>query len=357
VPHRTRVIERWGRQMPKPRDAIAVVGMTNQRLQTVGQLVWDDLRYFLAVCRYNSVSAAAQQLSVSHPTVSRRVARLEEVLNAKLFEHQKTGYVPTLVGTRLLHAVENIEASITTCQAENSDSNQSLNGVVRVGAPDGFGSHFLASHLAALCCKNPGLQVELIVADRELSLAQREIDIAITLARPTSGSITGKKLTDLHLGLYASPKYLARRPEVRSVHDLDALMFVGGIEGLVSPSLRTALPSAFREVAPGFKSNNLFAQLHAIAEGEGIGVLPMFIAAKMDGIVQVLPAQVVLQSPLYILIHDDNKRLARIRGVADFICDSVHKNSRVFAGLRQVSNALLEQVSEVDLNPNCRKSA
>jgi DNA-binding transcriptional LysR family regulator len=303
------------------------------------------------------VSAAAQQLSVSHPTISRRITRLEKVLNAKLFEHQKTGYVATLAGTRLLHAVEEIETSITICQAENSDSNQSLNGIVRVGAPDGFGSHFLASHLAALCCKNPGLQVELIVADRELSLAQREIDIAITLARPTSGRITGKRLTDFHLGLYASPKYLARRPEVTSVHDLDALMFVGGIEGLVSPSLRTALPSAFREIAPGFKSNNLFAQLHAIGEGEGIGVLPTFVAAKVEGIVPVLPAQVILRGSLYILIHDDNKNLARIRGVADFICDSVRKSSRVFAGLMQVPNAHLGQVSEMDLNPNCRKSA
>ena len=56
---------------------------------------WDDLRFFLGVCRHKTVSAAGQQLGVDHATVSRRVARLEHALNTKLFEHRPTGFVPT----------------------------------------------------------------------------------------------------------------------------------------------------------------------------------------------------------------------------------------------------------------------
>src|SRR5215212_7109297 len=133
-------------------------------------LAWDDLRFFLAVCRHQTVSAAAQQLGVDHATVSRRIARLEQALNAKLFEHSKSGYAPTLAGERLRHMVEDVEASIITCQAEISDRNLDLEGVVRVGAPDGFGSHFLAPRLAAYCNENPKLRINLIATARIFSL-------------------------------------------------------------------------------------------------------------------------------------------------------------------------------------------
>src|SRR5215204_1864964 len=97
--------------------------------QVVRQLAWDDMRFFLAVCRHQTVSAAAQQLCVDHATVSRRVARLEQALNAKLFVHQKAGYTPTLAGKRLRRMVEGVETSILACQAEISDRNLDLEGV------------------------------------------------------------------------------------------------------------------------------------------------------------------------------------------------------------------------------------
>ena len=67
---------------------------------------WDDLRFFLGVCRHKTVSAAGQQLGVDHATVSRRIARLENALNTKLFEHRQTGFLPTGAGTRLQRMAE-----------------------------------------------------------------------------------------------------------------------------------------------------------------------------------------------------------------------------------------------------------
>ena len=66
--------------------------------QATRKLAWDDLQFFLAVCRHHTASAAAQQLAVDHATVLRRVARLEQALNTKLFEHRKPHYAPTSAG-------------------------------------------------------------------------------------------------------------------------------------------------------------------------------------------------------------------------------------------------------------------
>jgi len=108
---------------------------------------WDDLRFFLCVCRHKTVSAAGPHLGVDHATVSRRIARLEHALNTKLFEHRQTGFVPTTAGTRLQRMAEVVEASINACEAELSDADSAVEGVVRIGAHDCFAACFLGVFL------------------------------------------------------------------------------------------------------------------------------------------------------------------------------------------------------------------
>lgn len=299
--------------------------------QAARQFAWDDLRFFLAVCRNQTVSAAAQQLGVDHATVSRRVARLEGALNAKLFEHQKSGYVPTLAGERFHRMVEEVEASIMACQAEMSDQNLDLEGVVRIGAPDGFGSYFLAPQLAAFCKENVRLRINLIATARVFSLAQREIDIAISLAMPKEGRVIGRKLVNYDLGLFASRKYIAKSPPIKSVSDLQDHLLIGYIEELVFTPLLDYLPAVSKDITPNFRSNNLLAQLQAVREGEGIAVLPQSIASKVDGLVQVLPSDIKLQRTFYLLLHEDNKNLARVREVANYIYNQVNKQLHIFS--------------------------
>ena len=303
--------------------------------QIFRHLAWDDLRFFLSLCRHQTVSAAAQQLGVDHATVSRRVARLEGALNAKLFEHQKSGYAPTLAGERLRCMVEDVEASVIACQAEISDQNLDLEGVVRVGAPDGFGSYFLAPRLAEFCRDNPKLRINLIATARVFSLAHREIDIAISLALPKEGRIVGRKLVDYDLGLYASSSYLSTTAPIRSKKDLEHHSFIGYIEEIVFSPLLDYLPSVSRDIVPQFRSSNLLAQLQAVREGEGVAILPRFIATKVGDLVPVLSSEIKLRRTFYLLIHEDNKNLARIRVVANYIYDRVHDESLLFAAPRQ----------------------
>ena len=303
--------------------------------QVARQLAWDDLRFFLAVCRNKTVSAAAQQICVDHATVSRRVARLELLLNAKLFEHDKAGYAPTEAGERLFVMAEGVEASIVECQAEISDRNSELEGCVRVGAPDGFGTYFLAPRLAQFCNAHPKLRINLIATARIFSLAQREIDISISLALPKEGRIFGRKLVDYELGLFASEQYVSSNEVIRSRDDLESHPFIGYIDEMVFSSLLDYVPAISRSIAPRFRSSNLLAQLQAVRDGHGIAVLPRFIASKVDGLVPVLASQVKLQRTFYLLVHEDNKRLARVRAVTDHIYESVHDEIGSFSDAGQ----------------------
>jgi DNA-binding transcriptional LysR family regulator len=291
---------------------------------------WDDLKFALAVSRSGSLIGAARALGVDHATVARRIDRLEQAVNAKLFDRRKTGYVPTPAGERLLHTAESVESAILAGEAEIADGNAAVTGSVRIGAPDGFGSCFLAPRLGALCNAHPGLDIELVATARLFSLSKREADIAISLAMPDRGRIVGRKLTDYHLGLYAATAYLDQRGRPSSVADLAGHRLIGYIDELLYAPELDYLHLICRAAAPQFRSANLIAQLQATLAGVGIAVLPAFLVQGMPCMEPVLATEVSLKRTFYLLIHADNQSLARIRATTQFIYAEVQSNRALF---------------------------
>jgi DNA-binding transcriptional LysR family regulator len=289
--------------------------------QSYRRFEWDDLRFFLGVCRHKTVSAAGQQLGVDHATVSRRIARLEHALNTKLFEHRQTGFVPTPAGTRLRRMAEVVEASISACEAELSDADSALEGVVRIGAPDCFAACFLGPRLAAFCKRYPKLHVDLLANTSPSSVAQREVDIFVGTSLPIEGRIISRKLTDYHAGLFASQSYLGSRAPIGSVSDVvsDGYICICGVDDLFALVPR-----------PQFRSANILPLLQAVKDGEAIAVLPSYVAHQNDDLVPVLSAHINFRRSLYVLLHEDNKNLTRVRTVSDFIFGEVQKNRSIF---------------------------
>jgi DNA-binding transcriptional LysR family regulator len=294
---------------------VVVVGHSHRRFE------WDDLRFFLGVCRHKTVSAAGQQLGVDHATVSRRVARLEHALNTKLFEHRQTGFVPTPAGTRLRRMAEVVEASISACEAEISGADSALEGVVRIGAPDCFAACFLGPRLAAFCKRHPKLHVDLLTNTSPSSVSQREVDLFVGTSLPIEGRIISRKLTDYHAGLFASQSYLEGRPPIGSVADVvsGGYICICGVDDMFALVPR-----------PQFRSANVLPLLQAVKNGEAIAVLPRYVTCREDALVPVFPAQINFCRSLYVLLHEDNKNLTRVRTVSDFIFSEVQKNRAAF---------------------------
>ena len=131
---------------------------------------WDDLRYFLAVARTGTLSAAATQLGTEHTTVARHIHVLEDEMNSRLFHKSNTGYGLTAAGERLLAGAEAVESAYVVAKAAASSEVQAVTGTVRIGAPDGFGSVFLAPRVRALTDRHPKLEIEILPGARLFSL-------------------------------------------------------------------------------------------------------------------------------------------------------------------------------------------
>jgi DNA-binding transcriptional LysR family regulator len=293
---------------------------------------WDDLRFFLAVARSGRLTSAARRLGADHATVSRRISSLETSLKAKLFERRPQGYALTPHGERLLRHAESMETDALSIQSEIGGADMALSGVVRVGAPDGFGSVFLGPRLARFMAASPALELQLVAMPRLLSLSKREADIAITLSPPKEGKIVARKLVDYRLGLYAAPSYLASAGPIAGPDDLHGHSVIGYIDDLIFTPELDYLDEVSRGLRARTQSSNLNAQMAMTLAGGGVCVLPCFMAQGQPGLVRVLPAEVIIQRSFWLVVHADLKDVARVRTTVDFIVREARGARALFAG-------------------------
>ncbi len=75
---------------------------------------WDDVRFFLAVAKTGSFSAAATQLNTKQTTVGRRIQALERRLGAKLFDRHRHGMevTPAARGVLVQAEVDDVERHV-----------------------------------------------------------------------------------------------------------------------------------------------------------------------------------------------------------------------------------------------------
>ncbi|GAB4392970.1 MAG: LysR substrate-binding domain-containing protein [Kiloniellaceae bacterium] len=291
---------------------------------------WDDLKFFLAVARTGQLTTAAKGLKVDNATVARRIRALEADLDAQLFDRNPKGYSLTEVGQRLLPSAEAMETTTLQAQAQVQGRDESLEGVVRLGAPDGFGSFFLAPRIHKLARRHPKLELQLIAMPRVFSLAKREADLTIAVTRPTSGRLVASKLTDYQLRLYAAPDYLQENPPIRSLEDLRHHAMIGYIPDLIFDPKLDYMPNFGRKMVPQISSSNLIAQLYATLAGGGICILPDFLAGQQSGLQPVLRKTFSLSRTFWIVSHENTAALRRIRETIDFIKAEVRENKDIF---------------------------
>jgi len=293
---------------------------------------WDDMRYFLAASRTGSFVAAAQHLAVTHSTVARRISALEDALETRLFQRTEKGCRLTPAGEKLLPYAEQLESTIINLEASVSGRDSQLSGAVRISAPDGLGNYFLAAQLSRFQERHPALDVELIAVPMYSSLAKREVDLLISITKPTAGNIVARKLIDYRLGLFASRDYLAGRPAIRRNSDLQGHRLVGYIADLLYDQNLKFMDDFHPGLQTRFRSSTVIAQMRALATGAGIGVIPYFMAATEDSLVPVLPDQFA-ERGFWLQVNPDSRQLARVRATIDFIVDRIEASRELFLSL------------------------
>jgi DNA-binding transcriptional LysR family regulator len=293
---------------------------------------WDDLRVFLAVARAESLSGAGRVLRIDAATVGRRVARLEEALNARLFAKGPQGYALTESGQRLLDHAEQVETAMQGASEALTGATGELTGQIRIGAPDGCANYLLPPVLAQMAQDHPGLEVQVVALPRVFNLSKREADMAIGVSRPTAGRLTVQKLTDYRLHLAAERGYLDRMGWPKTPDDLQGHRMVGYIPDMIFDKELDYLTETGAPLAQ-LASNSVSVQLNMLRAGAGIGVVHDFALPSAPELVKVLTDHVSLRRAFWLIRHESDGRVERLNRFAVALADGVRRELARLEGI------------------------
>jgi DNA-binding transcriptional LysR family regulator len=275
---------------------------------------WELFAAYLAVCRTSSLSAAARQLGLSQPTVRRQIEALETLIGAALFTRSATGLIPVAGHTALMAQAQAMESAAQSFARLASAAADTVAGAVRISCSRVYGVEILPPILAAVMSRWPDLEIELVLTNDVSNLLRRDADIAVRLTPPQQEALIAHKVAPMRVGLFAAPS-LAKQLQDLDFHALAATGLMIGQdrdETLAAGLRQQGLTPPQRTV---FRSDDDLAQLAAIRAGIGFGICQVVIGER-SGLVRLLP-DLTPTYPAWVVMHEDQSRLARTRTVFD----------------------------------------
>jgi DNA-binding transcriptional LysR family regulator len=287
---------------------------------------WNKARAFLVTAEEGSLSAAARALGMAQPTLGRQVDGLEQELGIVLFERVGRGLTLTPSGLELLDHVRDMGEAAGRISLAALGQSQAMKGTVCISASETYAAVLLPQIITKLRHLEPGIQVEIVVANHASDLRRREADIAIRNFRPTEPDLIAKKISDAEAVLYAAPEYIAKIGNPTKPYDLRHADFVNMDQsGMMLKGLNT-LGIGLTEANFPLLTESYLVMWELVRQGAGIGVLDAYIG-DADPIVQrVLPDLEPLVFPIWLVAHRELTTNRRIRMVYDFLATELRRD-------------------------------
>jgi DNA-binding transcriptional LysR family regulator len=288
-------------------------------------LDWDDLRFFLAVARDGSLSAAARTLHVAQPTVGRRIAAFEQKLGARLFVHTPSGQVVSATGRRLVAHAERMELDALAALRVATGRDVGLRGRVCITASEWLIGSVLGPLIAPLVARHPELEIELVADVRHLSLVRREADLAIRPSKFEHQEVVQRAIAVVGFGLYASDGYLSRHGAPDFARHCEGHTLVAMSESLGKIPDVDWLPTFTSRARVVVRTNGRAPMATMAAAGIGITCLPRFVGDATPGL-RLLPTPTPgPERQLWLGVHRDARAVPRVKATMAFLAQSIER--------------------------------
>ena len=278
-----------------------------------------DVLAFVRVVETGAFSRAAERMGMAKSIVSRRVARLEEQLGARLLTRSAQGAQPTDVGQAYFERAANILAELEAAEEVVAEATTQIAGPIRLTAPLSFGVQYLAPALAEFAAAHPSVELDISFDDRNVDLIAGGYDLAVRVGALRDSSLIARKIAPSRRAPVASPAYLERRGRPEHPRDLvrhDVLLY-----GNEQWRFRVGKGWENVRVQPRLRADNGEMLRAAAVAGLGICILPSFIAApalagrELEPLLRDYP----LEEGALHAVMPSRATTARVRALVDFL--------------------------------------
>jgi DNA-binding transcriptional LysR family regulator len=298
------------------------------RLGPVADLNLDDLAVFVRVVERGGFASAARELEAPTSTVSRAIGRLESRAGVRLL-HRTTRHVrPTSEGRELYAAAAPAVSTLRAAAQTLEPATRQPRGRLRVTAPIDLSTGFLAEVVVAFAERHPLVQLDFALTNEHANLVEEGFDVAVrATADLGDSSLVARKLGDLELRLYASPRYLQKHGAPATWSDLaDHHCIVFRAKELARTwALQSAAGDTSVPVRGRIGGDDFSFVRAMVAAGGGIGILSHINCAADEAsgrLVRVLPDYHARGASLYVVYPSRKNVPARVTAFRDFLVEA-----------------------------------
>jgi DNA-binding transcriptional LysR family regulator len=293
------------------------------------------LRAFVRIVERGSMTAAAADLGVSQPALSKLLRNLEAQTGARLLERNARAMRPTTEGLTLYEAARGALAAIDAAiEGVRSDVGL-IDGSLRLHGPACVGERHLHRIVMDFQDRHPAVEVELTLENRAVDLIHENIDLALRMGRPTERSLILRRIGFSKRVLVASPAYLDRRGPIRDCANLsnhDLIITNASLRG-GALALRKGEEKIDVAVRPRLTTNNAQVLVDALKAGRGVGTAQVLLVAeelKRGELIRVLP-EFEIEPTEFFLVYPSSKFLRPIvRAFVDLAVPALQRINGIF---------------------------
>jgi len=288
-----------------------------------------DLGFFSVLASSGSLSAAARELGVTTPAVSKHLAQMESRLGVSLLNRTTRRMSLTPEGELYLEHARRILGEIEDMEQLLGVSKAIPKGLLRVNATLGFGRSYVAPVISRFARKYPQVEVQLQLSVNPPPLTDDSFDVCVRFGAPPDTRVIAKYIAPNRRLLCASPAYLARHGMPKVPHDLtrhDCIGIRQGEEGYgvwrLSSGRGKSVKTEAIKTRGTLTTNDGEIAVNWALDGHGI-----LMRAEWDierylrngRLVQVLPQFYTPDADIYAVYPQRHQLAARVRAFVEFV--------------------------------------
>lgn len=295
---------------------------------------FQSLQVFVKVAERGGFAAAARELAMSPPAVTRAISALEDRLDTRLLIRTTRSVRLTESGERFLQDSRRILMELEEAEEAAVGSHAAPRGELRVTAPVLFGRLYVTPILGDFLDRHPLVSCQTLFVDRIVNLIDEGLDVAIRIGNLPDSSLTAVRAGTVRRVMFAAPAYLKKHGVPRHPSDLSQHRLVKSLA--INSSMEwlfhdNGKPLAI-QIEPRLRMNTNDAVIELVSRGWGISRLLSYQIAPQiaQGRVQTILSEFELPPmPIHVVHQEGRKVSSKVRAFVDFIVDRLRADPAI----------------------------
>lgn len=275
---------------------------------------------FIESANLLNFSKVAEKLGISATALGKQIKVLERDVGAQLFYRTTRHVELTEFGHAFLQQCQNIAKSVESTQELIDNYKGEVSGTLKVVSSIAFGETYITPNIKQFLSQHPKLTLELELIDEVVDIEEQAIDVLIGMIASRQQHVMQQRLMDVTYCWCASPEYLAKKGDAKSVKDL---MKYDWISHSKRPkNAEWLLPNDVSMPAPPkLSTNNTCSMIQACLDGLGIACFHKYTInhyLKQGKLKELFPEELLKKETLYIYFRKMQYTQPKVRAFIDF---------------------------------------